>query len=187
MRYAREHGFPVPAVYEVTETDIVMDRIEGPTMLAELIRRPWRFPVQAAILATLHQRLHAIPAPPWLPAPFGEGGVLVHLDLHPQNVLLTHGGPVVIDWPNAVRGAGEHDVAQTWVILATADMPGPTVHRWLGRGLRRLFLRSFLRGFVRRAVARQLPAVAARWLRDRNVQPSERRATERLLRREGRA
>jgi thiamine kinase-like enzyme len=47
----------------------------------------------------LHRQLHAIPAPADLPAPLGEGTSLVHLDLHPGNVLLTASGPMVIDWP----------------------------------------------------------------------------------------
>jgi thiamine kinase-like enzyme len=61
----------------------------------------------------LHRQLHAIPAPADLPAPLGEGTSLVHLDLHPGNVLLTASGPVVIDWPNAGRGSGLADVACT--------------------------------------------------------------------------
>jgi len=185
MRYAEAHGFPVPRVHEASATDIVMERIEGPTMLDDLARRPWRVAAHAALLASLHHRLHAIAAPAWLPSPLGAGDVLVHLDLHPQNVLLAARGPVVIDWPNAIRGAGEDDVAQTWVILATAAVPGSRAYRLVGRLFRGFFLRAFLGHFDRAAVARQLPVVAARWLRDRNVEPAEREATARLLRREG--
>jgi hypothetical protein len=178
-----EHGFPVPAVHEATATDLVMDRIDGPTMLADLTRQPWRVSVHAALLARLHRQLHAIPAPPWLPAPFTEGDVLVHFDLHPQNVLLSEHGPVVIDWPNAIRGHGEHDVALTWIILQTAVVPGKVGHRLLAGLMRGLFLRSFLRHFDRGTVAPHLPVVATRWLRDRNVQPAEREAITRLLQR----
>jgi aminoglycoside phosphotransferase (APT) family kinase protein len=41
---------------------------------------------------------------------------LVHLDLHPLNVLCTRRGPVVIDWPAAARGAPGVDVALTWAV-----------------------------------------------------------------------
>ena len=33
MAYARAHGVPVPEVFEVTGSDIVMERATGPTML----------------------------------------------------------------------------------------------------------------------------------------------------------
>lgn len=105
MAHARSCGFPVPQVYERTETDLVMDYLDGPTMLADLTRRPWRLLRHAKTLAQLHRQLHAIPAPADLPAPLGEGTSLVHLDLHPGNVLLTASGPMVIDWPTQAAAA----------------------------------------------------------------------------------
>jgi tRNA A-37 threonylcarbamoyl transferase component Bud32 len=126
MAWARSHGYPVPQVYERTETDLILDRLHGPTMLADLARRPWRLVRHAKTLARLHRQLHAIPAPVELPAPLGEGGSLVHLDLHPGNVVLTASGPMVIDWPNAARGDGLADVAYTWVILTTSRLEGVT-------------------------------------------------------------
>ncbi|HZA81671.1 MAG TPA: serine/threonine protein kinase, partial [Actinomycetes bacterium] len=38
MAHARAHGYPVPQVYEWTGTDMVMDRLDGPSMLADLAR-----------------------------------------------------------------------------------------------------------------------------------------------------
>ena len=45
------------------------------------------------------------------------GDRLVHLDLHPMNVMITPTGPIVIDWPNAARGDPLTDVAVTLVLL----------------------------------------------------------------------
>lgn len=107
MEYARSHGYPVPAVSELSAdgTDLVMERLEGPVMLTALSRRPWTVRSSGTVLADLHRRLHRIPAPPWVPdAPSGRGDRLVHLDLHPLNVILTSRGPVVIDWPRAAGG-----------------------------------------------------------------------------------
>lgn len=42
MIYAREQGFPVPRVFETHEHGPVMERLSGPTMLADLARHPWR-------------------------------------------------------------------------------------------------------------------------------------------------
>jgi aminoglycoside phosphotransferase (APT) family kinase protein len=120
---------PRPQVYERTETDLVMDYLDGPTMLADLTRRPWRLLRHAKTLAQLHRQLHAIPAPADLPGPLGEGTSLVHLDLHPGNVLLTASGLMVIDWPNAGRGSGLADVACTWVILTASRLEGSIADR----------------------------------------------------------
>ncbi len=104
MEYARSHGYPVPAVDEVSDdgTEVVMERINGPLLATSLTRPPWRMRRGGALLAELHQRLHRIAAPDWLAeAPCGHGDRLVHLDLHPLNVILSPSGPVVIDWANA--------------------------------------------------------------------------------------
>ena len=180
MEHARAHGFPVPAVHDVDGPDMVLERVEGPTMLAELGRRPWALHAHASTLAALHRRLHEIAAPPWLPAPLGPGGALLHLDLHPGNVILARGGPVVIDWTNTRRGEGDADVAQTWLLLATSVLPRGGVQRIVVPAVRRRFLRLFLAHFDRAAVARVLPAVAEARLEDPNVLAGERTAIERL-------
>ena len=169
MEHAHRHGYPVPRVLEVTPDALVLDRIEGPTMLEELRRRPWTLRRNASVLAELHEQLHEIVAPSGLPAA-GGGDRLLHLDLHPDNVILSPGGPFVIDWTNARRGDPALDVALTWVILATS-----------GGAFGRLFLRSFLPRFDRDGLSRALPAAAERRLADVNVTDRERTAVRRLL------
>lgn len=181
MAHARAHGYPVPRVYGWTGTDMVMDRLDGPSMLADLARHPWRLRRHARTLADLHRRLHAVPAPAGLPAPLGEGDRLVHLDLHPANVVLTASGPMVIDWPNAGRGHGLADVATTWVILRTSRLEGPVTQRLVAAVGQRLFAAAFLAGFDRRRVFQHLPAVVAARLADRNVRDHERRRLRRLV------
>lgn len=185
MEFVREHGFPVPRVERASGPDIVMERVDGPTMLADVARRPWMMAVHAATLGRLHQQLHDIPAPPWLSRRLGEGHALLHLDLHPDNVLLTATGPVVIDWPNAAAGAGAADVAHTWLVTATAAPPGGLARRALVAVGRGVFLRSFLKRFDRDEVVAQLPAVGERWLHDRNMSERERERTLRFLERVG--
>ena len=181
MAWARSHGYPVPRVYERTETDLILDHLDGPTMLGDLGRRPWRLHRHAKTLAGLHRQLHAIAAPAELPAPLGEGGSLVHLDLHPGNVVLTALGPMVIDWPNAARGDGLADVASTWVILTTSRLEGSGLQRLMLATGRRLFAAAFLAGFDRRAVFGQLPVVVGARLGDRYVLEEERVRLRRLL------
>jgi len=161
MEHARAHGYPAPAARALSDTDIVMDRLAGPTMLADMMQRPWRIAHHAAMLAQLLDRLHAITGPAELPAPVGEGGHLLHLDLHPENVILTAEGPVVIDWANAARGPPLADVAHTWLVLACSMPPEGAVKQVVSRAGRRLFGALFLRHYSRPELVAQLRAVGA--------------------------
>lgn len=66
MACLAEQGFPVPAVYEFTDMDMVMERLAGPTMAEVLMRRPSDAYRIGRELGGLHARLHAIAAPEWL-------------------------------------------------------------------------------------------------------------------------
>ena len=162
MEYARRHGFPVPAVHEVSDdgTDLIMERIYGRTMLAHVEKRPWSLRHQGLVLAELHERLHAIPAPDWTSdAPCGRGDRLLHLDLHPLNVMLTPNGPVVIDWPNAASGDGNTDIALTWVLIAAGGISAGRIKAAMEGLGRSILIRSLLGRFDTSAVRAQLPGV----------------------------
>ena len=107
LAYAAEHGYPVPSVQALADEgrDLIMEKVEGPTMVQALERRPWRARAVGRQLGELHNRLHDIPGPDWLPR-LPEGDALLHFDLHPQNVILSPRGPVVIDWTNACSAPG---------------------------------------------------------------------------------
>jgi aminoglycoside phosphotransferase (APT) family kinase protein len=114
MAYVAGLGYPVPEVFEAHGPDLVMERLTGPTMAQALVAGDLGTAEAARILADLLARLHALPA--W---PDTEPGSSVrHLDLHPENVLLTGPGPVVIDWRNADAGPADLDTAFTALILA---------------------------------------------------------------------
>jgi aminoglycoside phosphotransferase (APT) family kinase protein len=181
MEHVRARGYPVPRARAINETDIIMDRLEGPTMLDDLGRRPWTIGRHAATLASLHRRLHAIEGPSWLPVPVGEGQSLLHLDLHPDNVMLTGRGPFVIDWPNVARGPGEADIAHTWIVLACSTPTAGAYRQAISRVGRGLFMRSFLRRFDRDAIERQIEAVGAYRLANRSLPDSELDAIRRII------
>lgn len=114
MAHVAQFGFPVPAVYEAYGADIMMERLHGPTMLEACASGDLGL-VQAGVeLADLHRRLHAIPP---LTGNATDDRIL-HLDLHPQNIMVTARGPVVIDWRNAVEGPADLDIAMSALILA---------------------------------------------------------------------
>jgi aminoglycoside phosphotransferase (APT) family kinase protein len=187
MEFVRSRGYPVPYVEEIAEggTALVMERIDGPSMMQLLGRRPWQLRRQARVLAELHERLHLIEAPDWLqPAPGVMGGTaLLHLDLHPLNVLVSGRGAVVIDWPRAARGDPAADVALTWILLESGQIPGPApVAAVLGR-FRSVFVRSFVAQFDLAAIRQQVPAMVDYKVQDENMSAAECRAMRRLAER----
>ena len=78
------------------------------------------------------------------------GDALCHGDFHPANVMRSPSGPVVIDWPNAARGAPEADVARTLLILGAGEPPTYTpVMRVLTKTGRSLFIWLYVRSYKR--------------------------------------
>lgn len=186
MRYARERGFPVPEVFEVRPEGLVLERIAGPTMAADLVRHPWRAGAHAKALAGLHHRLHRLAPAPGVPARYGPPGdrdVLLHGDLHPLNVLLSERGPVVIDWTNAGRGPAGADLADLWLVLAAARIRGSLLSRLVIAAVRRHFLRRFLDAAGREDAAAHLDLALAVRSRDRHLDPAEGAAMQDLVRR----
>jgi aminoglycoside phosphotransferase (APT) family kinase protein len=176
MAYMREQGYPVPAVEELSDDgfDMVMERIEGVTMVEAIGKSPWTVRRQAATLADLHRRLHEIEAPDFLPpAPVGTGTKALHLDLHPLNVMIGRKGVFVIDWPNAHRGDPDVDVGLAWVLMAAGQMPGAGLkERLMGFG-RSLLVNGFLSHFDRHAVTALLRQIVEMKVRDPHMSDVE--------------
>jgi aminoglycoside phosphotransferase (APT) family kinase protein len=173
MTYLAEHGFPVPRVLDADEDSMVMQRLTGHTLLEDVGRRPWTLRANARILARLHEDLAAIPAPDWLAAPRAQSGPpperrsVLHLDLHPGNVIVTPAGPVVIDWTTSAAGDPALDLAKTLVTLDTVELP---------TAFQRLLCRRYVRALRRAARTDPGPRIAdavAEKLLDPNISPAE--------------
>ena len=151
---------------------IEFDRIDGATMRAQLAARPWTLWRHARRLATLHATLHAvhpsglrslrerlaqrIREAPDLSADdrnrvrsqlesLAGGDALCHGDFHPENVLLSANGPVVIDWLDAASGPPAADVARTSVLLRFAGHGDGRLSSWGLAAYRRTYLRRYCR------------------------------------------
>lgn len=182
MRHVREHGYPAPEVFDAGEGWLVMERLDGHDMLADLRKTPRGIADMTTRLADLLRQLAAIKAPDWLAAAPGPAGDrMVHLDLHPLNVMSTSRGLVVIDWANARRGDPAIDVANTWSLLACGEPPGGLLDRVLVAIGRKLMLRSFLAATDRAAAQRVMPELIEWRLADRNHTDAERRRFARLV------
>lgn len=179
MRLVAATGYPVPAVYGASGADLILERIDGPTMLDALGSQPWRLLAYATQLADLHTQLGVIPAPEGLPQPLGPGSDLLHLDLHPDNVILAPRGPVVIDWTNAAAGPAAADIANTWLLLACAR---PDNNVSLDATLQRLYAQAFLSRAGRTRATGYLHAAFTYRASDRNTRPEEAARMRRLVR-----
>ncbi|MFF1835093.1 phosphotransferase [Streptomyces sp. NPDC058231] len=118
MSYLSAFGYPVPRIgpspAAATPSDLVLQRLSGRTMLESLLCGALTEHEGGAMLASLLGDLHTIPAR----LSTDPEDRILHLDLHPDNVMLTPAGPVVIDWRTAAEGPPALDRAMSSLILA---------------------------------------------------------------------
>ncbi len=188
---------------------LVYERVDGETLFHRMMSRPWRFFRGARLLAELQAEMHSRPGEGLQPQKerlehhirrageldenlrrallerlrrLPQGRALCHGDFHPENVQMTAGGPVVIDWIDASCGHPLGDAART-LLLLSVGAPVGGASRLLLDLLRRRFWKLYLRRYlqltgVEEARLREwLPVAAAARLHE-NI-PGE---TEQLLR-----
>ncbi len=174
LAYAAEHGYSVPSVLELTDAgrDLIMEKVPGPTMLQALEKRPWRARAVGRQLGALHNRLHEIPGPDWLPR-LPDGNALLHFDLHPQNVILSPRGPVVIDWNNACVGRPAVDLARAWALTASAEADVRGLLKLALTRVRRGLIAGFLDAAGRQEARSGLADAVELTLLDDNISPVE--------------
>lgn len=125
MLHLKKHGYPVPHVYDTDGADLIIERVDGGTLFDELVHEPSQYTRYGRLLGELHERLHRLPAPAWLAdgaRNAGDKAVILHRDLHPQNVILSERGPVVIDWTDVSAGRASVDAAITVILTLGADL-----------------------------------------------------------------
>ena len=174
---------------------LVLERVDGPSMLAELARLQADIHACAGVrLPVLRERLRSRielaaelsgRARDWSLARLDtlpDGDHLLHGDLHPDNVILATRGAVAIDWMAAARGDSAADAARTALILELgAPPPGISeTRRVLIAAGRRAFRARWLEAYVRASMVRPAditawrPVVAAARLGD-NIHEEKRR------------
>ena len=155
---------------------IIFERVSGPTMLELAAKKPWRIYGAARQFAELQAQMHSRRVV-GLPSQTGKiktrldrasllspeiktkllallenlpaGEAVCHGDYHPDNLLMTPRGPVIIDWPDATEGNPLYDVARTSYLLSRADLPPGTgfARRLTLTGFRKVFHYIYLRRY----------------------------------------
>jgi thiamine kinase len=181
------------------------ERVDGITMLQVFTSKPWMFPAYARMLAELHADMHtrSVPEIPSQrdrlsrklrgadPLPenvrqaalnalekLPEDDKLCHGDFHPGNILLTHRGPVIIDWIDAARGSPLLDVARSSILVGGGPLPPGTPVPWLVKIIRDRFYHIYLKRYFqlnpadRQQLSNWIPVVAAARL-DENIHEDE--------------
>lgn len=203
---AHRAGLPVPAVEGVIEVDgrtgIIFERIEGRSMLAEMMSRPWKFAGFAHMLAELQFALHSrevtelrplhellqqkIRDAEGLPEKTREavlkilqqipdGNSICHGDFHPDNIIMSTRGPVIIDLIDAARGNPLGDVARTSLLLRLPGMPpgyrGGRLIDFARRRFHNIYIKHYLKlcQLSREELDAWLPVVAAARLEEQLI------------------
>ncbi len=159
-------------------TGIIMERIQGISMQKIIEASPMRFVSLAPLLGQLHARIHSVPGAGFPSqqermqrrtlsstvlaeevrqrvidaiAELPSGDSLCHGDLHPDNVMMTLKGPMIIDWCQATQGNPLADVANTLVLLQYGVPESNRINalmrlsiRWGRAWFRRLYLQQYL-------------------------------------------
>ena len=175
---------------------IAYERIAGPSLLAHVRKRLWRVAACGRLMGELHAAMHGVACEGLMSlhhyvrwnvehAPgiaedlradllgrltaMPEGTALCHGDLHPDNIMLTARGPVIVDWMTAVCGNPLADVSRTTLLVRSGAPPdelGQLSALLLERG-RGIMHRAYLRAYGDRReldqaqVAAWLPIMAA--------------------------
>jgi hypothetical protein len=74
---------------------------------------------------------------------------LLHGDFHPDNILLTPNGPVIIDWIDATMGHPLADVARTSLLARVASPPSTTPIEAITSLLSRLFHYIYIKHYFK--------------------------------------
>ncbi len=155
---------------------IVFERVEGPTMLSAINSKPWMLTKYARLFSEVHAHIHEHSGagfPPLRPAlkrtieqtetlPFEarasalealsqlpDGSAPCHGDFHPDQLVLSPHGPMVIDWITAHQGSPAADVARTLLLFAVGQVPhGSRLQRAFINAGRGLVARTYLARYL---------------------------------------
>ncbi|MFD0771725.1 phosphotransferase family protein [Bacillus sp. CGMCC 1.60114] len=137
-------------VFDQNRTGIIYEKIDGVTLTEQLAKDPMNVEKEAKRFAELHFQIHGMKSSALSDiheslifhinrcnrftleqkekivsyiAALPTNQAVCHMDFHPDNILISEQGPIVIDWMTAGSGNPFADVARTVIILKYAHLP----------------------------------------------------------------
>jgi aminoglycoside phosphotransferase (APT) family kinase protein len=181
---------------------IIYEKVDGNTLISTLAKKPWHAKEVGQKMARLHYEVHSkngegldsykdflkrhiaqvdelteeekAKIVAYL-ATLPDGTQLCHGDFHPDNILISPKGSVVIDWTTAVTGNPLADVARTAMILKDAALPEqmPKLVKKMFQRLRTILHKNYLDTYIELSKSQreditkwELPIMAARLIED---------------------
>lgn len=168
---------------------LVYERVNAESLLHRLLARPWRARGYARQMAELQAAMHAARAPDLppmrerlayklrrarpLPEPLRQAALaaleklpedraVCHGDFHPDNILVTERGLMVIDWIDATAGHPLGDVARSELLMLHGALPTNPLLAGFFDWLRRTFYAAYRERYF--ALSPHAPEQVRLWL-----------------------
>ncbi|MHA1365631.1 MAG: aminoglycoside phosphotransferase family protein [Candidatus Heimdallarchaeota archaeon] len=134
-KYVQNHLQFIPRVFDLIEyqgkSGIIFEKIEGITLLDYLTNNPFRLIKVVKQIAKLHVEIHKVDYLERVKQldettkekillileKLPKDNKLCHRDFHPDNIMRSTKGLIVIDWMTATSGSPAGDVARTYYIM----------------------------------------------------------------------
>ncbi len=168
---------PFEIVHIGNRVGAVYERIQGTTMLKEMLSKPWTFSKYSRLLAQCHINIQKpvefklptvkaklkrdIKASPLLSNEekqqiyqyidtLPDGNKLCHFDFHPGNIMVSNGQYHVIDWMTGCKGDGLSDIARTSIILRYSEIPrAPRFINLISKNVINKIYRGYLKEYLK--------------------------------------
>jgi len=159
---------------------IIYEKVESTTLTEQIVKKPWLVKKQGRLMAELHYNMnkYEVSNLPSQKSKLKRTSVLsnslsaeqkeyilniidslpndkklCHGDFHPDNILMSSKGPIIIDWMTGTTGSPVADVARTALILKYSHIPKKMsfYKRFIVKYIRNTLLHSYLHHYFKLA------------------------------------
>lgn len=173
---------PIEIISLDGRTGAVYKKLQGKTMLRQMMANPWKSGYYARCLADYHMDIQQ-PIEGDIPtvkeklrsdieltenlsesekltiyqylSELPDGNILCHFDFHPDNIMLYEGSYHVLDWMTACKGEALSDIARTGIILKFTQIPRvPAIINLIFGMFQKSVYRKYIRNYLEKTNTR---------------------------------